>query len=274
MNLRGAGSAAFGGGLGWRRFGVGVGSWCGHGLLRPPRAPEPLRGGFFRAAVVLGAALFVFEHLEALFLFAPADVLHRSGGALPRPRAAGARCCSCGFRRRPAAGRRRGRGARPERAPGPVRGAATGAGAGASVPGFTILRRFTSTTTLLVRPWLKVCLTSPASTERFSPSGLRPSVGLLSVSLIRLIISCILQFVATCAAWFAAPPGDAVSAAEMAPRKRIRRPRGVRPAPPTRGSASARWTTLSRPNATDRAARSRGKRSPARPEPSASIPTR
>jgi hypothetical protein len=64
-------------------------------------------------------------------------------------------------------------------------GAGAGGGAASGAPGLPIsLRRFTSTTTLLVRPWLKVCLTSPASTERLSPNGLRPRVGLLSVSLI------------------------------------------------------------------------------------------
>ena len=56
-----------------------------------------------------------------------------------------------------------------------VEGAAAGAASGAGVsPGFTSLRRrFTSTATLLVRPWLKVCLTSPASTALLRPSGLR-----------------------------------------------------------------------------------------------------
>ena len=42
--------------------------------------------------------------------------------------------------------------------------------------------RFTSTTTELVRPWLKVCLTSPASIDRLRPSGLR-SRGVSVVSL-------------------------------------------------------------------------------------------
>ncbi len=53
--------------------------------------------------------------------------------------------------------------------------AATGVGRGRPLsPGLpSTRRRLTSTTTLLVRPWLKVCLTSPASTERLSPSGLR-----------------------------------------------------------------------------------------------------
>ena len=54
-------------------------------------------------------------------------------------------------------------------------GAGVGSGVAASAsPGLPIMRRrFTSTTTLLVRPWLKVCLTSPASTERLRPRGLR-----------------------------------------------------------------------------------------------------
>src|SRR3546814_3503385 len=49
-------------------------------------------------------------------------------------------------------------------------------------PGFPITRRrFTSTTTDLDRPWLKLCLTLPVSTVRLIPSGARmPSLGLLS----------------------------------------------------------------------------------------------
>ena len=68
-------------------------------------------------------------------------------------------------------------------------GAATGSGAGAASPGLPMsLRRLTSTTTLLVRPWLKVCLTSPAWTEVFSPSGFLPKVGLVSVSLMTAFV--------------------------------------------------------------------------------------
>src|SRR5690606_15469649 len=69
-------------------------------------------------------------------------------------------------------------------------GAATGSGAGAGVsPGLPITRRrLTSTTTLLVRPWLKVCLTSPASSERLMPSGLR-SRGVSLLSLIGFVSS-------------------------------------------------------------------------------------
>ena len=76
-------------------------------------------------------------------------------------------------------------------------GAGAGAGSGAFAssaggavsPGFRILRRrFTSTATLLVRPWLKVCLTSPDSTLRLRPSGLRVRV-LFSSSLIKLVSS-------------------------------------------------------------------------------------
>ena len=53
-------------------------------------------------------------------------------------------------------------------------GGGGGGGAAASLPGLpSTRRRFTSTTTLLVRPWLKVCLTSPASTDRLRPKGLR-----------------------------------------------------------------------------------------------------
>ena len=64
-------------------------------------------------------------------------------------------------------------------------GAGSGAGAGAAAsPGLpSTRRRLTSTTTLLVRPWLKVCLTSPASSERLRPSGLRVR-GVSSLSLI------------------------------------------------------------------------------------------
>src|SRR3954452_12409590 len=62
---------------------------------------------------------------------------------------------------------------------------ATGAGAGASTggggasPGRPRMRRFlTSTTTVLERPWLKLCLTLPVSTVRLRPSGGRvPSFG-------------------------------------------------------------------------------------------------
>src|SRR3954452_20972436 len=60
---------------------------------------------------------------------------------------------------------------------------ATGSGFGASTggasPGRPRMRRFlTSTTTVLERPWLKLCLTLPVSTVRLRPSGGRvPSFG-------------------------------------------------------------------------------------------------
>ncbi len=74
-------------------------------------------------------------------------------------------------------------------------GAATGAGGGAAsscgapVCGPSMRRRFTSTTTVFERPWLKLCFTWPVSTVRFSPSGWRiPSFGFsFSVSLKCLI---------------------------------------------------------------------------------------
>ena len=68
-------------------------------------------------------------------------------------------------------------------------------GAGGVSPGFTSLRRrFTSTATLLVRPWLKVCLTSPGCAP-LRLSGLR--AGFLSSSLILAhFSSSIVQFVA------------------------------------------------------------------------------
>src|SRR6185503_14001781 len=57
-------------------------------------------------------------------------------------------------------------------------GAGSGAAGGAS-PGRPRMRRFlTSTTTVLERPWLKLCLTLPVSTVRLRPSGGRvPSFG-------------------------------------------------------------------------------------------------
>src|SRR6185369_1364269 len=58
------------------------------------------------------------------------------------------------------------------------------------------------------------------------------------------------------------------------PRKRIRRCKGAATLWAAAESVSARWTTLSRPNATDSAARSSGKIVPCMPEPSASSPTR
>src|SRR4051794_26044780 len=60
---------------------------------------------------------------------------------------------------------------------------ATGAGVGSATagasPGRPRMRRFlTSTTTVLERPWLKLCLTLPVSTVRLRPSGGRvPSFG-------------------------------------------------------------------------------------------------
>src|SRR3546814_5645284 len=45
-------------------------------------------------------------------------------------------------------------------------------------------RRFTSTTTVLRRPWLNCCCTWPASTVGLRPSGLRVRVGLSCSSLI------------------------------------------------------------------------------------------
>src|SRR5437763_11661687 len=57
-------------------------------------------------------------------------------------------------------------------------GGGAGSGGGAS-PGRPRMRRFlTSTTTVLERPWLKLCLTLPVSTVRLRPSGGRvPSFG-------------------------------------------------------------------------------------------------
>src|SRR5437763_6111679 len=56
-----------------------------------------------------------------------------------------------------------------------VGASATGGGAssgGGASPGRPRMRRFlTSTTTVLERPWLKLCLTLPVSTVRLSPSG-------------------------------------------------------------------------------------------------------
>src|SRR5437763_15252683 len=63
-----------------------------------------------------------------------------------------------------------------------VGASATGGGAssgGGASPGRPRMRRFlTSTTTVLERPWLKLCLTLPVSTVRLRPSGGRvPSFG-------------------------------------------------------------------------------------------------
>src|SRR5947209_12444148 len=57
-------------------------------------------------------------------------------------------------------------------------GGGAGSGGGAS-PGRPRMRRFlTSTTTVLERPWLKLCLTLPVSTVRLMPSeGRVPSFG-------------------------------------------------------------------------------------------------
>src|SRR4029079_6167580 len=55
----------------------------------------------------------------------------------------------------------------------------SGRGAGGASPGRPRIRRFlTSTTTVLERRWLKLCLTLPVSTVRLTPSGGRvPSFG-------------------------------------------------------------------------------------------------
>ena len=42
---------------------------------------------------------------------------------------------------------------------------------GGAPPGPGTRRRFTSTTTVFDRPWLKLCLTLPVSTVRLSPKG-------------------------------------------------------------------------------------------------------
>src|SRR5690606_38774480 len=65
-----------------------------------------------------------------------------------------------------------------------------------------------------------------------------------------------------------------VTAARRPPRKCSTRRSGIATRSADARSASARWTTLSRPNATAKAARSSGRRTPARPVPSASQPTR
>src|SRR5690606_13343690 len=70
------------------------------------------------------------------------------------------------------------------------------------------------------------------------------------------------------------PGSPPVIAAAGPPRKVCKRRSGIATRSADARSASARWTTLSRPNATDKAARSSGRRIPARPEPSASVPTR
>src|SRR5919107_315077 len=58
-------------------------------------------------------------------------------------------------------------------------GSGLGAWTGGASPGRPRMRRFlTSTTTVLERPWLKLCLTLPVSTVRLRPSGGRvPSFG-------------------------------------------------------------------------------------------------
>src|SRR5204862_7371127 len=58
-------------------------------------------------------------------------------------------------------------------------GAGVSTGGGGGSPGRPRMRLFlTSTTTVLERPWLKLCLTLPVSTVRLRPSGGRvPSFG-------------------------------------------------------------------------------------------------